>query len=171
MTRPVNHCLALVVLICLIASGKSFVQGHEDGSPQEEHGEYLLNSLELFLGGTYSDDDFNFSIGSIYEHRINESFGWGGVAEYTPEESSWVLVVPFFVHPSEPVRLTFAPGVELEGSDSNFLLRVGGSYEFEKNGWAIAPEINFDLIDGDVNVVVGFGIRWKHRLIPALQGM
>ena len=171
MINHVGFLSVLLALTGLAASVESYGQEHDEEAEHGEHHEYLKNSLELFLGATHSDDDTNFSIGTIYEHRVNETFGWGGVTEYTPDEGSWVLAVPFFIHPAEPWRVNIAPGVEMEGGEKNFLLRLGGSYEFESNNWAIAPEINFDLVDGDVNVVVGFGIRWKHRLIPVLRGM
>ena len=154
----------------LTVPAATYAQEH-DNKTEAGHGEELHNSLELFLGATHSDGENNFSIGGIYEHRFNHALGMGGTAEYTPDEGTWVLVVPFFVHPVEPWRLTIGPGVEMHGGEEEFLFRLGGSYEFVSENWAIAPEVNFDLVDGDVIVVFGVGIRWKHRLIPALKGL
>ena len=165
-----NLLSVFLSIAVLIAPASAFAQEHDD-EIDTGHGEELHNSLELFLGATRSDGDNNFSVGAIYEHRFNHARGMGGVAEYTPEEGTWVLVVPFFVHPVEPWRLNIGPGVEMHGGEKEFLFRLGGSYEFVQKNWAVAPEVNFDLVDGDVNVVFGFGIRWKHRLIRALEGL
>ena len=96
-----NLVSAFLTTTMLVASAASYGQEHDENAEHGAHHEYLQNSIELFLGATHSDNDTNFSIGSIYEHRINETFGWGGIAEYTADEGNWLLVVPFsFIRPS-----------------------------------------------------------------------
>ncbi len=46
--------------------------------------EASANSVELFIGGTHSDDDdTELSLGIAYERRFNTLIGLGGLVEYT----------------------------------------------------------------------------------------
>jgi hypothetical protein len=40
------------------------------------------------------------------------------------------------------------------------LARVGTSYEFEIGEWTLAPEVNFDFVDGDTAFVAGVSLGW-----------
>jgi len=119
--------------------------------------EFEKNSLELFLGGTYADDEgTNFSIGLGYERRLGEKFGVGGLIEYTMGKGrEWVIAAPVLFHPTESWKVYLAPGLEYEDGENEFMVRLGSSYEFEMGGWSLAPELNFDFVDGDVKTVFG----------------
>jgi hypothetical protein len=119
--------------------------------------EFAKNSLELFLGGTYAEDEgTNFSIGLGYERRFGEKFGVGGLVEYTNGSGrEWVFAVPFYFHTTESWKVYLAPGLENEDGENEFLVRLGSSYEFDMGGWSMAPELNFDFVDGDVKPVFG----------------
>jgi hypothetical protein len=89
--------------------------------------------------------------------------GIGGLAEYAGGDfDSWVLGVPFFIHPYAGWIAWLAPGAELEDGDTNFLFRAGLGYEFEiYPRWSLAPEINFDFTDGDTKLVYGLTLSWQ----------
>ena len=127
---------------------------------EPEAADFEKNAVELFLGGTYADDEgTNFSIGLAYERRLGEKIGLGGLVEYT-EGREWVFAVPVFFHPTESWKIFLAPGFEHEDGENEFLVRLGNSYEFEMGSWTLAPELSFDFVDGDVKTVFGlnFGI-------------
>lgn len=125
----------------------------------EAEGE-LLNLIEVFAGITVEDSESEISLGATYERRFSDRFGMGVIGEFT-EGREIILAVPFFWHPVEPWRFLIAPGTEMEDGDHEFLVRVGGSYEFEFSGWSLSPEINLDSVDSDVVVVIGASIGWK----------
>ena len=51
-----------------------------------------------------------------------------------------------------------APGWEHEEGENTYLTRVGTSYEFEIGEMTLAPEINFDFVDGDAAFVAGVSL-------------
>ena len=74
---------------------------------------------------------------------------------------SWVLCVPFFLHPYAGWAAWLAPGVEIEEEENNFLFRVGLGYEFEVSPrWSVAPEINVDFTNGNTKLAYGFTLSW-----------
>ena len=126
-----------------------------------EAAEFEKNSLELFLGGTYADDEgTNFSIGLAYERRLGEKIGLGGLIEYT-EGREWVLAAPVFFHPTEAWKIFVAPGVEHEDGENEFLVRLGSSYEFDMGSWTLAPELSFDFVDSEVKTVFGLNFGFE----------
>jgi hypothetical protein len=129
----------------------------------DEAAEFEKNSLELFLGGTYADDEgTNFSIGLGYERRLGEKFGVGGLVEYTKGKGrEWVIALPLYFHPTERWKLFLAPGVEIEDSESEFLVRVGTAYEFDMGSWTLAPELSFDFVDSEVKTVFGLNFGFE----------
>ncbi|MFC1664531.1 hypothetical protein ACFL17_02740 [Pseudomonadota bacterium] len=142
-------------LFCLLI-GVGVVQAQES-----EHQSFKKNSIELFLGGTYADSETDPSIGLAYERRLNEKLGLGGIVEYTRSDE-WVLAVPLYFHAAEPWKFFVVPGVEIEDEGESFLIRVGAAYEFEFQGWSLAPELSMDYVDDDVKVVFGlnFGVSF-----------
>jgi hypothetical protein len=54
-----------------------------------------------------------------------------------------------------------APGFERSDGDNELLIRVGGTYEIEFDGWSLTPELNLDFVDGDVLTVLGVTFGWK----------
>ena len=115
---------------------------------------FEANSIEVFLGATFDDGDSEASFGMSYERRLNESFGIGGMVEYT-NGREWVFAVPFTIHITEPWKVVLAAGIEHEEGDNTFLTRVGTAYEFKFDGWSLAPEVNVDFVDGEVKTVLG----------------
>lgn len=79
------------------------------------------------------------------------------------QQRPWILGVPFVFNLAETDwQLTVMPGVELEGSEEEFLFRTGFGYEFEvEGGYSIKPELNVDLVDGETAVVAGASFGWR----------
>jgi len=119
------------------------------------------NSVEVFIGGTHSDDDdTELSLGIAYERRFNGKVGLGGLVEYT-KSREWVLAVPLYFHATESWKLFAAPGVEIEDGGSEFLVRLGTAYEFEMGGWTLAPELSFDFVDSEVKTIIGLNFGFE----------
>ena len=134
------------------------IPGMVSAQDGDETVEFEKNAMELFLGGTYAGDDgTSFSTGLAYERRLKEKVGIGGLIEYT-EGREWVLAIPVYFHPTEPWKFFLAPGLEHEDGENEFMVRVGGSYEFEMGSWTLAPELSFDFVDGDVKTIFGLNI-------------
>ena len=143
--------MSKLTLFVLLAAMTSAAYAEEGGRP---------NVFEIFVGGTHQDDDNEFSVGATYERRLDEKIGLGLTAEYT-KAREYVVIVPLFWHPAEPWRFLLAPGTEIDDGENEFLVRVGGSYEFGFPGWSLSPELNVDYVDDDFALVVGVSFGWK----------
>jgi len=123
------------------------------------HAEEHKNVVELFLGGTTDEEETAFSLGLTYERRIIPSFGVGLLSEWVAGDAREVILgFPLFVHPYRGLRFLVAPGIDFETGEGSheFLLRLGGAYEFEiTEHWSIVPEVNGDFVDGDKLLVWG----------------
>ena len=115
---------------------------------------FEANVFEVFLGGTFDDGESNASFGLSFEFRVTESFGVGGLIEYT-NGREWVYAIPFTMHVNEAWKVYVAPGFEHAEGENTYLTRVGTAYDFKFDGFALAPEVNLDFVDGDTKVVVG----------------
>jgi hypothetical protein len=145
----------------LLAAGSSQAAdaGADDGD------DFKPNVIELFVGGTFDSGDGELSLGATYERRFGEKFGIGAIAEYTDDSPNreWVFAIPLFWHVIDPWKVLIAPGVERTDGDNEYMTRLGASYEFEFDGWTLAPELNFDFVDGEVKTVVGISFGWEFR--------
>ncbi len=111
----------------------------------------------MFLGNTHTEEGVDaFAIGGQYEYRVSPLVGIGVMGEYTFEDvDSWVVGVPFTLHPGAGWQLVAMPGVELEGDETTFLFRAGVGYQFELEQFTIKPEFNADFVGGEVDLVFG----------------
>ncbi len=155
-----RRVLTLLPVLCLGVCSLT-ARAEEPHHGDSEEWSHARNKLELFLGATHVESDDEFSVGLTYEYRINETFGLGGLVEYTDGVGTWLWALPVFIHPVEPWRLVVAPGLELEGSEDEFLLRIGVAYEWEFGEWSVAPELNLDFVDSETNEV--FGVSFGRR--------
>ena len=140
----------LLMIVALLALAQNV-------SAQEES--FKRNGIELFAGATFNDSETDGSIGLSYERRLTEKFGIGGLVEYT-NGREWVYAVPFSWRITEPWKVLIAPGWEHEEGENTYLTRIGTSYEFEIGEMTLAPEINFDFVDGDTAIVAGVRLGW-----------
>jgi hypothetical protein len=142
----------LLLLALLLAAGIS--QAEAAGADGGE--EPKQNSVELFVGGTFDSGEGDLSLGAIYVRRFGEKLGVGALAERTDSPGrEWVFAVPFFWHVVDPWKVLIAPGIERANGNNEYMTRLGASYEFEFDGWTLAPELNFDFVDSEMKTVVG----------------
>jgi len=157
-----EHCKSRfgIYLLILISFGllSAPVMAQEAEGGEEEA--FEANVIEVFLGGTFHDGDGNASYGLSYERRLMESFGIGGLVEYT-DGREWVYAVPLTFHVTEAWKLVLAPGFEHEEGENTYLTRIGTAYEFKFDGWSLAPEINVDMVDGEAKTVAGVSIGFE----------
>jgi hypothetical protein len=146
--------LGLLLVAASLQSATASEGGHEE-SHEAHH--FHPNFVGLFVGVALEDRrDNGLAVGLEYERRLNESFGIGGLAEYTfGDLDVWVLGVPFSWH-IDNLKLAVAPGIE-NGDErgSEFLVRFGGEYAFDMGTWELAPQIDIDIVDGDTVFVLG----------------
>jgi hypothetical protein len=144
---------SIKALLCLLLITPALAQAEEGGEG------FKRNGFELFAGATFNHGETNASFGLNYERRVTEKFGIGGLVEYT-NGREWVYAVPFSWRITDPWKVMVAPGWEHEEGENTYLTRVGTSYEFEIGEMTLAPEINFDFVDGDTAFVAGVSLGW-----------
>lgn len=150
---------ASVFCLTVMAGG---AYGQSSGAP-EQHSDYYLNTIELFLGASSGDGDSGFTMGPTYERRLSELIGIGFFNEYAMGDmDKWSIGLPVFFHPNEGWRFVVAPGMQHKGGDTDFLLRAGVGYELElAESWIVVPQLNLDFADGDTIYVFGASIGYR----------
>jgi opacity protein-like surface antigen len=134
------------------------------------------SSFELFVGGVTETEESasGFGVGVEYNYRLSSRWSIGVEAieiSTTDVSRDWLVVFPVYFHITESFGVKAGPGLEgsleksEDGSESKtqFALRLGAGYEFELGErFTITPEINADLIGGNVTWVYGlsFGLRF-----------
>ena len=132
---------------------------NEHGGHQES--QHHRSRLELFLGNTHEHGEDGFTVGVVYEYRLQELVGIGGACEYAAGHfDKWDVALPVFLHPYRGLRFVLAPGLEHRDDENEFLFRAGVAYEFEIGRWSIAPEFNVDFVDGEKAYVYGLSFGW-----------
>ena len=154
---------ALITTLLLLCLGSLPILAEESQKDRHENTLERRQHVALFLGGTHADDEDAFTVGLDYEYLFHEMFGVGGLIDDAGGDLGTTLIAPaLFVHPFGGFAIVLAPGIEFN-DDDNFAFRLGFSYEFEFNErFTVAPEINFDFVDGEVDEVYGlaFGIKF-----------
>lgn len=124
----------------------------------EEEEKKTNHSVGFFVGITSETRrDRGLALGIEGTHFFSQSFGVGGVLEYTfGDIDAWVLSVPLVLRTGK-WKVYAGPGIEGGDltEDGEFLVRAGAEYGFEVGSIEIAPQLNFDFVDGDVITVVG----------------
>lgn len=134
-------------------------RGGEDGEAGEKR-----NKVALFIGGTHKADVDGASIGIEYERRLSELVGVGLLFETTPSLNERLVGLPgLFLHPVGDLAVLLAPGFENEDGETVFVFRVGVGWDFDLGGGVkLAPEINYDFVDGpDDAVVYGVTVAYE----------
>lgn len=150
-------CLMVAAAVLLPAVGHAQERATEEAVERADR-----HLLQLFLGGTYAkeEDENSLTVGATYEYRLVDLVGIGAFGEYAGGDlDAWSFGAPFFVHPYRELRIVLAPGFEHKEGENEFLFRVGIGYDFPVTGrWSLAPELNADFVDGEVNLVYGISI-------------
>ena len=125
-------------------------------APEPSEKEEERNTLGLFLGVTDKDGETAGSVGVKYERHLDERYGLGVILEFTPVlQERFVTLPALFVHPWRELSVTLAPGFQNEDSETSFVLRTGVGWDFELGrSFSLAPELNYDFVEGGENAVV-----------------
>jgi hypothetical protein len=153
--------IVLVTALCLMVMATPVRSAEQVHGEHDQAHHHHLNTAEVFIGGTYEDDEHGsedgFTVGFIYERRLNELLGVGGFYEYAAGDfDKWSIGAPLFIHPHQGWRFVLAPGLEHRDSDDEFLFRTGVGYELElSERWVMIPEFNVDFVDSEESYVFG----------------
>jgi len=129
------------------------VFAEEAGAEEEKN-----NSLGVFVGVTSEERrEKGLALGVEGSHFFTESFGVGGVLEYTFGDIDTLVGAVPLVYRRGKLKLYAGPGFEDSDASDNpeFLIRAGTEYGFEVGSIEIAPQLNIDFVDGDTVLVVG----------------
>jgi hypothetical protein len=125
--------------------------------------EDYTHAMGLFLGGAFRrGDGGSFAVGVDYEYILNERWGIGAFADFNMGRSKAVVVgAAGYYKPMERLALVVGPGVEFEDHDSEFLVRLGGLYEFLLGDMVVSPTVYVDLInDNEPDLLLGLTFAW-----------
>lgn len=163
-----------MLLLCCLASPLAAQEAEEEGGDKKER----RHSIELFVGGVTETEESasGFGIGIEYQRRLSERWSIGIEAlelSTTDVSRDWLVVVPLYFHVTDAFGVKVGPGLEgskdepEDGEESEsstqFAVRFGAGYEFELGErFTLTPEVNLDLIGGNVTWVYGlsFGYRF-----------
>ena len=148
------------ILFMAIQTGFATATLASEGVEHEQEHHFHRNSLFGFFG--VSGEDRRERAGTLaieYERRFNQRWGLAaGVERAFGDLDFTVFTVPVVFHTGK-WALFAGPGVEKpDDHGSEFLVRVGVSYEFEAGNWLLAPKFNVDFVDGDAVLVGGLAI-------------
>lgn len=150
--------LIMVILMCTLFPLTAAAEDSPAGTSEDAGGGQRLS---MFVGNTQDGSENGLSVGLEYEYRWTRKFGVGALAEYAGGDfDSWVVGIPFFIHPHAGWFIRLAPGLEHEDSENSFLFRAGVGYDFEiMPRWSLAPEFNVDFVEGgDDKLVYGLSL-------------
>ena len=133
-----------------------------------EHSEHGPNHISVVVGATDNTEDTALTFGIDYEYRFSRMLGLGVVAEHAIDDidaTTVLLVADLHFGPGFVVQT--GPGVEFldteEGSEEEFVYRIGALYEFELGGGAtLSPQLHYDITAEDDSVValLAWGINF-----------
>jgi hypothetical protein len=125
--------------------------------------ERLPNRIGVFAGATdLVEEGASGSYGIEYERRLSELVGVGFTLEFTPVLDERTVIAPgLMLHAWRASYVEIAPGLVHDDEDGRHLvLRLGVGWEHELGGgWSIAPQLNFDWVEGaDDALVIGLAL-------------
>ncbi len=121
--------------------------------------EHAKHTLSLFAGVTREHDENHQTLGFEYSYRLNHSWSLGAVIERADRQKESTLAIAF-AHwwPYKELFLGAGIGQKDPGDKRENTFRATIGYEFMLgDGWAIAPNLNLDIIENHENEEV-FGI-------------
>jgi hypothetical protein len=121
------------------------------------------NRIGVFAGATdLVEEGASGSYGIEYERRLSELVGVGFTLEFTPVLDERTVIAPgLMLHAWRASYVEIAPGLVHDDEDGRHLvLRLGVGWEHELGGgWSIAPQLNFDWVEGaDDALVIGLAL-------------
>lgn len=142
-----------------------------------EESEEYSNAVDVLLGATTETDPTltAFTIGLGYLRRLSPFWTVGVAGEFATSSvlREWLIFANVYIRPAGGLVLGTGPGIEgalekasedEEGEQtSDFAWRFFVGWEFEVGSrYTISPEVNLDLIGGEVAWVYGvaFGVQF-----------
>ncbi len=120
------------------------------------------NHVSLLIGNTRDEGEDSFTVGLDYERRRSDLLGLGGLVEHSGGHLDATLAAfSVYFHPWRGWILEAAPGIERRDGKYNALLRLGVKYEFEIRRITIMPEIDADMVEGNIATTFGVSIGMK----------
>jgi hypothetical protein len=122
------------------------------------------NVVGVLAAATIVEGDLGATFGLSYEHRLGRWYGIGAFADYlTASNRNVATGVAFYLHPTNAIKATIAPGVDFRRTGPDLvLLRMGVSYGFATGSrWMLSPGINIDFEGGYRVFVVGVELGWR----------
>lgn len=155
----ITALLALTLLTGPAVASES--ESHESGHHAIPHS-WIAFSIGYALERKRAKDEEAGAIGVEYGYRFSEKWGVGAVVEALGSDTirDASVVVPLSFHPYAGWRLFSGPGVEFGEKHNDWMLRIGGGYEFELgNRWTLAPEVVYDVIEsGKRTYILGLAL-------------
>lgn len=111
----------------------------------------------------YQDPPFYLFISKPKHAQHSNHAGSAAGNTRTPTHTQEIIGIPVFAHFGD-IKVLAAPAYEFYEvagvSNSYFLFRVGGGYDFHSGSMSITPGLNFDFVHGKTLLVggVSFGI-------------
>jgi hypothetical protein len=182
MIKTYISCWSLILLSC----SWGIAQEHDNHKSIEHEFKHHRVAIIIGHGHVFGAEETNSgqSIATMptwgidYSYWINPKFGVGlksdieimdyvvTIDEHTEVERSNPVIIStvFLYNPAKGWTFLAGPGIEFEENHNFFVVRAGMGYEFELPGhWDFAPEIVFDLKDGQIGSFtwgIGVGKRF-----------
>ena len=121
------------------------------------------NVVDVTVGYTFDRGGGGLTVGAMYEYLLREDMGVGAFGEYVAGDKDDVGVLGggVYFHPRDRTRVLVGVGFEL-GNDTDFLARVGASYEYPLGTMTLSPAGYIDFTTGgNVALLVGFSFGKK----------
>jgi len=136
--------LCVFFSVGVVAADTESEQKHSDVEGHHKH------VLGLFLGVTDEGDDYLETYGIEYAYRIHEYWSVGGGIEHAKSgRDSTLAIAGVGCWPDQGLFLGAGVGRKdpRDKREKTFRATIGYEIEFA-GGWGIAPQINWDFIDG-----------------------
>jgi hypothetical protein len=133
----------------------------EHKSAEVHHDDYL-NMIGIFTGiANESRRENGLAVGLEYARYLSNSFAIGALIERTFGDYEVTVAAIPFIWQTEPWKIYVAPGIERNNGDNEKLIRFGVEYVFEFGRYEIAPQVDYDVVEGENAVVVGVLLGMK----------
>ena len=158
--KPAPSRWTLLAASIFLSAGTMAEEPTHGEQGEAHHGH--KNLVAGFIGITGEDRrERALTLGIDYTRWLTPTMGIGvGVERAFGDLDFTVVAVPLSFR-FDRWKFFAGPGTEHSHGDTEFLIRAGGEYAFERSGYEISPKFMLDFIDGDVVIVggvaVGFG--------------
>lgn len=155
--EPMTHVRlqGAAALICGIWLPACAAAGFED----EQKWVSEPHHLSILLASTIEEGERAPSVGLDYEYRTSEFLGLGFLVEraFGDFDSTVVLAVAD-LHLTPQVSIQTGPGIDFIEGEQRTAYRLGVIYEFEREGYTVAPQLHYDWTSGEDALILGLAL-------------